>query len=66
MAGNTRGKIKEKLESIHRNLEWGTQHCADILGLIGDKKPDLSEAISGLGQHLEELDGMIAGLYGKI
>lgn len=34
MAGNTRGKLKEHLEGIHRNLDWAVQHCNKSLALI--------------------------------
>ncbi len=34
MAGNTRGKLKEHLEGIHKNLEWCLHHTAKSATLI--------------------------------
>jgi hypothetical protein len=34
MAGNTRGKLKEHFEGIHRNLDWCIQHVNTSLQLI--------------------------------
>ena len=34
MAGNTRGKLKEHFEGIHRNLDWSLYHINKSLQLI--------------------------------
>jgi len=34
MAGNTRGKLKEHFEGIHRNFDWSTHHINTALTLI--------------------------------
>lgn len=34
MSGNTRGKLKEHFEGIHRNLDWCMHHIQHSLGLI--------------------------------
>ena len=34
MAGNTRGKLKEHLQGIHRNCEWSISHVNKSLTLI--------------------------------
>ena len=34
MAGNTRGKLKEHFEGIHRNLDWCSHHIVTSLALI--------------------------------
>lgn len=34
MAGNTRGKLKEHFEGIHRNLDWCSHHIGTSLALI--------------------------------
>ncbi|GAI77765.1 unnamed protein product, partial [marine sediment metagenome] len=34
MAGNTRGKLKEHFEGIHRNFDWVLYHCQESLKLI--------------------------------
>jgi hypothetical protein len=34
MSGNTRGKLKEHFEGIHKNLDWCVHHCTVSLELI--------------------------------
>ena len=34
MAGNTRGKLKENFEGIHRNFDWALVHVGKSLDLI--------------------------------
>lgn len=34
MAGNTRGKLKENFEGVHRNLDWCMKHINTSLELI--------------------------------
>ena len=34
MSGNTRGKLKEHFEGIHKNLDWSVHHCNISLQLI--------------------------------
>lgn len=34
MAGNTRGKLKEQYEGIHRNFDWCVKHVNTSLELI--------------------------------
>jgi len=34
MAGNTRGKLKEHFEGIHRNFDWSLHHINTALALI--------------------------------
>lgn len=37
MAGNTRGKLKENFEGIHRNLDWCTKHINKSLDQIASQ-----------------------------
>jgi len=66
MAGNTRGKLKEHLEGIHRNFDWVLEHVTKSLTLIGEKNPALSEGFLSLGQAVDELDKLTKGIYEKI
>ena len=66
MAGNTRGKIKEHFEGIHRNFDWIIYHCQKILGLIKDKNPGLTEATNALAKGVKTLDEIVQGLYSKL
>ena len=34
MAGNTRGKLKENFEGVHRNFDWCQKHINSSLELI--------------------------------
>ncbi len=46
MAGNTRGKLKEHFEGVHRNLDWSLHHVAQSANLIEaqlSKLPQFSE-----------------------
>jgi len=47
MAGNTRGKLKEHFEGIHRNFDWCLHHCQTSLALIG-------EQVKGTSSELDE------------
>ncbi len=66
MAGNTRGKIKEQLEGIHRDFDWTQRHIAVILELIKEHNPDLSGSFRSLNDAIIELDNLAMGLYAKI
>lgn len=58
MAGNTRGKLKEHFEGVHRNLDWCMKHINESLELIAVqlmasqpdvyKKDDAAEAETAL------------------
>lgn len=41
MAGNTRGKLKEHMEGVHRNMDWGIHHLAKSLTLIENQLSQL-------------------------
>lgn len=66
MAGNTRGKLKEQFEGIHNNFNWVQTHIERALGLIGEHKPELSEAINSLGVAVNELDKLTLDIYSKL
>jgi len=40
MAGNTRGKLKEHFEGVHRNFEWCLHHINETLKLLDSKLRD--------------------------
>ncbi|MCP3678958.1 MAG: hypothetical protein GY782_01140 [Gammaproteobacteria bacterium] len=37
MAGNTRGKIKEHFQGVHKNFEWALHHVAKSMTLIASQ-----------------------------
>jgi len=66
MAGNTRGKLKEQLEGIHRNCEWIQVHIDKSLILIKEHNPKLTESIAALGKITTKLDGFTQDIYAQI
>lgn len=42
MSGNTRGKLKEHYEGVHRNLDWCLHHVAQSANLIESQLRKLS------------------------
>jgi len=66
MPSNTRGKIKEHLEGVHRNTEAIKSHLAMTLALVADKNPDVTAAIEALGKVNDVLDESAQNLYGLI
>lgn len=66
MAGNTRGRLKEHFEGIHKNFDWIIYHCQAALTLIMDKNPILSKAIKALAKGTDILDKIAQGIYKKI
>lgn len=66
MAGNTRGKLKEKFESVHRNFDWVEKHLQEALVLINEHKPKLSNGIRALHKSVETLDELAQGIYSKL
>lgn len=66
MAGNTRGKVKECLEGIHRDFDWVEAHCDKIVRLVDGRKPELTTVIETLHAEIKVLDKLVQGLYGKI
>lgn len=41
MAGNTRGKLKEHFEGVHRNLDWCIHHTNASIRLLDTKLRDI-------------------------
>lgn len=66
MAGNTRGRLKERFEGIHRNFEWAKTHCAEALILVGGKNKKLTEGIEQLDTMIDTMDELAQNIYAKI
>lgn len=66
MAGNTRGKLKEHLEGIHRNYGWVIDHVQKSLVLIGDKNPKLSEGLKAVAEQTNMFDDLVMELYSHL
>jgi len=66
MPPNTRGKIKEHLEGVHRNTEGIKSHCNKITELVGDKNMKVTMAVTKLQEVNNILDEFAMNLYGSI
>lgn len=66
MAGNTRGKLKERFEGVHRNFEWSTKHLAVSLELIKEHNPKLSDAVKSLAKGITTLDELAMKIYSRL
>ena len=66
MAGNTRGKLKEKFESVHRNFEWTKKHLTEALVLIKEHNPKLTEGIASLAEGCATLDKLAQEVYAAL
>ena len=66
MAGNTRGKIKEHLEGVHRNCDWQLHHISTILALVGDKNPEVKTSMETLARSIGVVDEFNQLIYSKI
>jgi len=58
MAGNTRGKLKEHFEGIHRNLDWCVHHVNTALQLIAIKLRATDE-VQALGDDEDAIKAYI-------
>lgn len=66
MAGNTRGKLKEQFEGIHRNFDWSKKHCIEALMLIKQHNPKLTKAIQELDTMIDTMDELTQDIYSKL
>ncbi len=66
MAGNTRGKLKEHFEGIHRNFDWIMYHCQKSLDLIEDKNPALTKAVEAIAKGVDIIDKGVQKLYSRL
>jgi len=66
MAGNTRGKLKEHFEGIHKNLDWVTYHCQKCLELIKDMNPNLKSGVESIDEGCQIIDKGVQEIYAKL
>ncbi len=66
MAGNTRGKLKEHLEGVHRNCNAIDTHIQKSVVLIADHNPKLSEGFIALAELTKTLDTFALDIYAQI
>jgi len=63
MASNTRGKLKENFEGMHRNFDWIKHHISKSVALISEHKPNLTESLQALDSQVDELDKLVQKIY---
>ncbi len=63
MGRNTRGKIKEHLEGMHRNTEGFKAHCEACLALIADANPTAKLTFQKLFELSDVLDDFTLRAY---
>jgi len=66
MASNTRGKLKENFEGMHRNFDWIKHHISKSVALIGAHKPNLTDALQALDSQVDELDKLTQKIYHQL
>ena len=67
MAGNTRGKLKEHFEGIHKNLDWCIHHIETSLKLIAVQLSFTEEMVAVKGDAEKEKEVLKKyPLYGAI
>jgi len=66
MASNTRGKLKENFEGMHRNFDWIKHHITKSVALIAHHKPNLTEALQALDEQVDELDTLTQRIYHQL
>jgi len=66
MAGNTRGKLKEHFEGMHRNFDWILYHCEKSIALIADMNPALKKAVTSIAKGVDTIDKIVQKLYARL
>ncbi len=66
MSGNARGKLKEEMEGIHRNLDWIAVHCQKSIPLCGDSHPEIVQLFTSLSELSASLDEQLQRVYATI
>lgn len=66
MASNTRGKLKENFEGMHRNFDWIIYHCQKSLDLIQEHNPKLTKGVEALYENVKILDDLTQKIYTKL
>lgn len=66
MAGNSRGRLKEHFEGVHKNFEWAKNHIAQSIILTHEHHKPLTQALEDLNKGIEVLDELAMGIYARI
>lgn len=66
MSGNARGKLKEEMEGIHRNLDWVRVHAAKGKALLDGTHPEIASLFDALIAEMDTLDTLTLHLYATL
>lgn len=66
MAGNARGKLKEEMEGIHKNLDWVSVHAQKAKMILGDAHPELHQMFDNIILATSTLDQIAADIYSHL
>ena len=66
MAGNARGKLKEEMEGIHKNLDWVSVHSQKAKMILGDTHPEMHEMFDNMIKAVTTLDELAAEIYSHL
>lgn len=66
MSGNARGKLKEEMEGIHRNLDWVRVHAAKGKILLDGTHPEIASMFDALTAEMDVLDTLTMHLYATL
>lgn len=66
MSGNARGKLKEEMEGIHRNLDWVRVHATKGKGLLDGTHPEIAALFDALIAEMDTLDELTLRLYATV
>ena len=66
MAGNARGKLKEEMEGIHKNLDWVSVHAQKAKLILGEAHPELHTMFDNIIQAVSTMDEIAADIYSHL
>jgi len=66
MSGNARGKLKEEMEGIHRNIDWVRVHAAKGKLLLDGTHPEIDAMFDALIAEMDTLDTLTLRLYATL
>lgn len=66
MSGNSRGKLKEEFEGIHRNLDWVSVHSQKCKLLLGETHPEIHAMLDALIAEMTIVDDGAARIYATL
>lgn len=66
MSGNARGKLKEEMEGIHKNLDWAGVHAQKGKAILGNTHPELHVMFDNIILAVQTIDEIAADIYSRL